>query len=115
MGIDAQDMLITLAELLRIVHRPGVRQAACVGLYIGAAEALVEVDSPDHAPQPAVLLQHSADPVRPFLLCPELQVRIHQMAGIQHNALILILNAIQQAPGKRRHCEGEARPPLVLH
>ena len=56
-----------------------------------------------------------ADVIQGLLLRAQLRIRAHQVAGVEHDAHVVVLDPVEQAARHRRVAEREPGPPLVFH
>ena len=63
----------------------------------------------------AVRVVAIANVVQRLPLRAQLRVRAHQMAGVEHDAHVVVRDAVEQAARHRRVAEREPGPPLVFH
>ena len=74
------------------------------------------MDAPDGLANGLPLLfDPAADIGEGLLLGAEGQVRVHEMARVQHDALVLVADPIKEQPGHLRLGQREARVPQVFH
>ena len=114
MAADLQDVPVADAEPLRRVSGETERDRAGVGLHIGPAEGLVQVDAAHPPGQAPVPLQHRLDIGGPLRLGAEAGVGVHQVPRVQKEALLAVMDPVQQPLGQSRLRKGEPGPPLIL-
>ena len=107
MLVDLLDMAVTDSELLKVIGREILRHPASVGFDIRPAEGLVEMDAADMPAQRPMCVQHTVDVGRAFRLCLQVWVSIHQVPGIQEDALFRIAHQFQKVCGLLRVSHGE--------
>ena len=105
--VDLLDMAVTDGELLEVIGGEILRYPTGVGFDIRPAEGLVEMDTADMPTQRPMCIQHTVDVGRAFRLCLQAWVSIHQVPGIQEDALFRIAHQFQKVCGLLRVSHGE--------
>ena len=70
------------------------------------------MDSPDEAAQCPVPVEHILDVPKRLRLCAERGIRVHEVSRVEHDALVLVLDAVHQPRGQLRLSHGQ--PALLI-
>ena len=113
-AVDGEGVLIHLRAAGGVIGAQR-RRAAPDLLAVGAGERLVQVHAADMAAEGAVRVEHAVDVAKRLLLGAQGGIGVHQVPGIEHEALVLIGDEVEQQARHGGRGEGEAGLPEVLH
>lgn len=93
---------ISSTEIGRIAHR---------ALHIFARERLIQMNAANISAKRSMPIQQGMNVSDTFFLSSQIQIRVQQMPGIEHDSPVRIANAIHQT--LRHFRSGEGKPRLL--